>query len=114
MRSETLILYCIELLAELLSGACFALPMWDSPSLESNSYVSTAGFIVIYSLFVNTNNCRFQRSVAFPITCKTKFKNGSLPSLAVLKYHSHLITCPPHQTDESIEKWAGSHNVVAR
>ncbi|GBM81670.1 hypothetical protein AVEN_239448-1 [Araneus ventricosus] len=53
------------------------------------------------------------RSAAFPITRKRKCKNDYLPSPAAVKFHSHLITCPPHHPDEFIEKCGDGHNVLA-
>ncbi|GBM40586.1 hypothetical protein AVEN_178566-1 [Araneus ventricosus] len=53
------------------------------------------------------------RAAAFPITRKSKCKNGYLPSPAAVKYHSHLTTCPPRHPDDFIEKCGDGHNVLA-
>ncbi|GBO42310.1 hypothetical protein AVEN_130649-1 [Araneus ventricosus] len=39
-----------------------------------------------------------------PSLAKRKCENDYLPSLAAVKYHSHLTTCPPRHPDEFIEK----------
>ncbi|GBN00505.1 hypothetical protein AVEN_37291-1 [Araneus ventricosus] len=54
------------------------------------------------------------RSADVPITRKSKFKNDYLPSLAAVKYHSHLTRCPPRPPDEFIEKCGDGHNVLTR
>ncbi|GBM98326.1 hypothetical protein AVEN_113423-1 [Araneus ventricosus] len=101
----------------------------------NNTLASTAGVTVIYPLCMNTTNgsravsvilvpslraitiyplSNSLRSAAFPIARKSKFKNDYLPSPAAVKYHPHLITCPPRHPDEFIEKCGDGHNGLAR
>ncbi|GBM79128.1 hypothetical protein AVEN_256243-1 [Araneus ventricosus] len=93
-------LHCIGLSTEPVSGADFTLPNREQPTSRAVSVILVSSLRAI-TICPLSNSLK---SAAFPITCKSKYKNDYLPSPAAVTYHSHLTTCPPHHPDEFIEK----------
>ena len=101
----------------------------------SNTISSTAGFTIVLSFSIITNNCRSRTThvsysfenacpepsshcclvsvkVVFPITHKSKQTNGSSDSSGPFKYYSHLNTYFPRQPWEFFAKCSDGHNVL--